>query len=631
MGNGITHLSVGTSLTQAEYESTDAHVGGTGRTATYVVASATYGSAQEKAQADLVTDDGNTALTAALATFSSYTFRQPVTGTTYAAKQGTIKFGYGRFTFSDQVNIPSGYSLTIIGENPPSSLVGYYGTPRIYVGGTEFYFTGTTYPVLNAPLTLESYPSNPLSFKDIVFIVANPAIAQVNTVYAFNFDGWCSGTWDNVFFLTDTATLGAYAPPETYEYQNSNIKLLSIQNGFDHDRLQIISMTIFSSLGYAATFDADHLWIGTLTIGGVYVGATGDDSYMLCAKRIMTIDRLHLVWGDKGIYVPNTTTEPITINSMSIEGFQTENIVEGGGLVHIGNFQRRSGASIPSSLFSKATIDYVSYDDVTASYGYGGSINTKQNYGWGGKNIITQLLPILGDVKGLYPLVDNGSSTVVTDYSSYVNTATASHANTGAWGIAPLIKGCSSVYTMSSANAEYVYINDDDDFTFGNGTTDSPFTIVTVINPASFSSYGRCLMGKTEYSPMEWNLELQPTGFLHWGIFDQSENAWLFRNTPASTITAGNWYIIVCTYDGSGTVGGLKIYVNGVRVDNASDTGGSYVAMENTAARVGIGAYGNGNATIDGKQSWSIVTAKELSALEVWQVTQILKSALELP
>jgi hypothetical protein len=55
MGNGITHLSVGTSLTQAEYESTDAHVGGTGRTATYVVA-ASDALAHVKAQADYVCD-----------------------------------------------------------------------------------------------------------------------------------------------------------------------------------------------------------------------------------------------------------------------------------------------------------------------------------------------------------------------------------------------------------------------------------------------------------------------------------------------------------------------------------------------------------------------------------------------
>jgi hypothetical protein len=55
MGNGITHLSVGTSLTQAEYESTDAHVGGTGRTATYVIA-ASDAPAHVKAQADYVCD-----------------------------------------------------------------------------------------------------------------------------------------------------------------------------------------------------------------------------------------------------------------------------------------------------------------------------------------------------------------------------------------------------------------------------------------------------------------------------------------------------------------------------------------------------------------------------------------------
>ena len=55
MGNGITHLSVGTTITQAEYESSNAHVGGTGRGATYVVA-ASDATATVIAQADSVCD-----------------------------------------------------------------------------------------------------------------------------------------------------------------------------------------------------------------------------------------------------------------------------------------------------------------------------------------------------------------------------------------------------------------------------------------------------------------------------------------------------------------------------------------------------------------------------------------------
>ncbi len=72
MGNGITHLSVGTSLTQAEYESADAHVGGTGRSTTYVIA-ASDAPAQVQSQADYVmplsTSDLGAVVNAAYATY----------------------------------------------------------------------------------------------------------------------------------------------------------------------------------------------------------------------------------------------------------------------------------------------------------------------------------------------------------------------------------------------------------------------------------------------------------------------------------------------------------------------------------------------------------------------------------
>jgi hypothetical protein len=92
MGNGITHLSVGTSLTQAEYESTDAHVGGTGRTATYVIA-ASDAPAHVKAQADYVCDGtaDNVEIQAAI--------------TTLPTEGGHVVLTSGLFTITDTINI----------------------------------------------------------------------------------------------------------------------------------------------------------------------------------------------------------------------------------------------------------------------------------------------------------------------------------------------------------------------------------------------------------------------------------------------------------------------------------------------------------------------------------------------
>jgi len=52
---------------------------------------------------------------------------------------------------------------------------------------------------------------------------------------------------------------------------------------------------------------------------------------------------------------------------------------------------------------------------------------------------------------------------------------------------------------------------------------------------------------------------------------------------------------VVATYDGSGSASGIKIYVNGSRVDNADSNSGSYVAMENTSEPITIGSRGAAN------------------------------------
>ena len=80
----------------------------------------------------------------------------------------------------------------------------------------------------------------------------------------------------------------------------------------------------------------------------------------------------------------------------------------------------------------------------------------------------------------------------------------------------------------------------------------------------------------------------------------------------------GKWTHIVTTYDGSSNNSGVKIYINGLRVDNADNNAGSYVAMENLGANLEIGrnntTYGDG--MINDVAIWdSALTANEVTAL----------------
>ena len=67
--------------------------------------------------------------------------------------------------------------------------------------------------------------------------------------------------------------------------------------------------------------------------------------------------------------------------------------------------------------------------------------------------------------------------------------------------------------------------------------------------------------------------------------------------STALTSFQGTWIHLVATYDGSGSSTGLKIYLNGNRVDDTDDNSGSYIAMEPTRAPLEIGRHEFNNVT----------------------------------
>ena len=77
---------------------------------------------------------------------------------------------------------------------------------------------------------------------------------------------------------------------------------------------------------------------------------------------------------------------------------------------------------------------------------------------------------------------------------------------------------------------------------------------------------------------------------------------------------------------------GFNIYINGVEVDDLDYAGGGgYAAMEDTTAGVRIARYDKANGNyVDGKVIWPFITAKELSADEVWWLTQRIYGLMEM-
>jgi hypothetical protein len=123
---------------------------------------------------------------------------------------------------------------------------------------------------------------------------------------------------------------------------------------------------------------------------------------------------------------------------------------------------------------------------------------------------------------------------------------------------------------------------------FGNGATDSPFTIVSLIRPA--------VVAGTFPIIAKQNLQTDDSEYRFWWtrnnlilrLWDDNTGGYIGRWTNAP-LAHGVWQLITATYDGSSAASGCRIYINGTRADTANSTSGSYTAMSATAA--GFGQY----------------------------------------
>ncbi len=116
----------------------------------------------------------------------------------------------------------------------------------------------------------------------------------------------------------------------------------------------------------------------------------------------------------------------------------------------------------------------------------------------------------------------------------------------------------------------------------------------------------------------EWLLYTGTQKKLHFHMHDDDKNAHIGRTYGTSLAPYENqWTHFVATYDGGILSSGLKIYLNGVRVDDANSelNAGSFVAVENLAQSVWIGRYSANYS--DGLFDNVMFFNKELSPLDV--------------
>ena len=136
----------------------------------------------------------------------------------------------------------------------------------------------------------------------------------------------------------------------------------------------------------------------------------------------------------------------------------------------------------------------------------------------------------------------------------------------------------------------FVEVADADNLSFGNGTSDSPFSISAWVNMTDATRFYVVSKGLVFSTNYEYLLNINASDKLGLFLYDSSNNSRIGRlyNTPLTSYE-NQWIHICSTYSGNGLSSGIKVYVNGVRVDDTDSNSGTYVAMENGNRPLNIG------------------------------------------
>ncbi len=163
-----------------------------------------------------------------------------------------------------------------------------------------------------------------------------------------------------------------------------------------------------------------------------------------------------------------------------------------------------------------------------------------------------------------------------------------------------------SVYKSSldfDGNNDYIDCGDSNTFTFGNGTTDSPFSISAWINMDDATQFR--IASKAGSNGNEYFLTNGGDDKLNFILYDtDSGGAGDIRAKYDTALTSyqGHWIHVVGTYSGVNKQNGLELYLNGNPLTTLKVLNTPYTAMNNTTQPFEIGrsassSYSNGKVS----------------------------------
>ena len=338
---------------------------------------------------------------------------------------------------------------------------------------------------------------------------------------------------------------------------------------------------------------ADHASLGSLT-------ADDHSIYALLAGRS----------GGQTLSGSDTTAEDLTLEDNTVDG-NTITVTQAiAAYTHVSNDGTDHGY-IDQDLQTTASPTFVG---LTLS----DELQSSDRYLFGGITSTSQSWDLSSNCIALYTLNDNEDTSTVIDSSGNGHNGTVVNDETNYSSEQYTASGkINGAFDFDGTN-DYVDCGDDDTFTFGDGSSDSPFSISCQANMNDATLFYFIAKHKSTGDVYrEWMLYVGSADNLSFAISDHSAGAHKrVESTSAITSYEGSWMHIVGTYDGSGTVSGLKLYINGAQIETSveKDDAG-YVAMENTTTHLTLGRRDTSYS--DGKLDAVMIFDKALTGDEV--------------
>ena len=160
-------------------------------------------------------------------------------------------------------------------------------------------------------------------------------------------------------------------------------------------------------------------------------------------------------------------------------------------------------------------------------------------------------------------------------------------------------------------NTDKIFIPDNDLFT-------PPAMTLSywIKSRSSFDNNNHYFVSKYQ-NPYGWISDIGSDGKLLFYLCSDATdcNPWLGRYySQGSSYFDQNWHNIVNIWDGGTDASSFKIYVDGIRVDDGTTSGGTFTGLANDDSPVTIGSFSNNNAfngTIDEVAIWNRTLSEE--------------------